>query len=106
MASDLISRDALLESFKRDFKPTLWEDKYIVQNIMSAPAVDAVEVVRCKDCAYKRIPHCCPCQLNGFQVEDDWFCPIGMRNQIGAKMDGKDTNVPTKAKDGGEQDAD
>lgn len=44
-----------------------------------APTIDAVPVVRCVDCAYKEIPKCCPCQLNGFKVTYDWYCPMGVR---------------------------
>lgn len=44
-------------------------------------AVDAVEVVRCRDCVYKELPHCCPCQLQGFRITDDWFCPMGVRGE-------------------------
>lgn len=62
-------------------------------DIKKAPIVDAVPVVRCNDCKYKNIPKCCPFQINGFQVENDWYCPMGV------KMEAKDMDVPTK--DGG-----
>lgn len=64
MASDLISRDKLLESFKRDFTPTLWEDKYIVQNIMEAPAVDAIPIDTVAEMLADLFGDCCPCNYN------------------------------------------
>lgn len=61
MASDLISRKALLQKFAK----STWHDgrtfneegyfvrAYDVHNMIDkAPAVDAVEVVRCKDCVH------------------------------------------------------
>ena len=53
--------------------------------VYKVPTVDAVPVVRCKDCEHR-----CPesitavqhCTLSGIQTEDDDFCSYG------AKMDG------------------
>ena len=47
MASDLISRDALLAEYDRVH---VGEPGRARKLIAEAPAVDAVEVVRCKDC--------------------------------------------------------
>ena len=48
MNNDLISREALLEAIRTDVAPfTL---SMVFRHIHSVPAVDAVEVVRCKDC--------------------------------------------------------
>ena len=45
--------------------------------ISNAPTVDAVKVVRCKDCT---VPHNkytgCP-ELNGLVTPPDFFCPFG-----------------------------
>ena len=47
--------------------------------IANAPTVDAVEVVRCKDCV---VPHNkytgCP-ELNGLVTSPDFYCPFGKR---------------------------
>ena len=67
-------------------------------SIANAPTIDAVPVVRCRECFYKDIPKCCPYQINGFEVVSNWYCPMGVR-----KMDAKDMDVPTK--DGGAADA-
>lgn len=63
MATDYISREAALKAIcdkQRDH--THWKSNYelgkyqgangYVEAIKSVPAVDVVEVVRCKDCAY------------------------------------------------------
>lgn len=63
MASDLISRDALLDELDDWYKSlggTMNQRDWIIQDVISsamdtvneAPSVDAVEVVRCKDCKY------------------------------------------------------
>ena len=47
--------------------------------VINAPTVDAVPVVRCKDCA---VPHNkytgCP-KLNGLVTPPDFYCPFGER---------------------------
>ena len=70
----------------------------LCEMIDDAHTIDAVEVVRCRECFYKDIPKCCPYQINGFEVVSNWYCPMGVR-----KMDAKDMDVPTK--DGGAADA-
>ena len=51
-----------------------------MSDIDDAPTVDAVEVVRCKDCKYyedvKLLPHCTLCGI--MKCEDD-FCSDGER---------------------------
>lgn len=63
------------------------------KTIEDAPTIDAVPVVRCRECYYRDKPSCCPYQYSGFKVEPDWYCPMGV------KMDAKDMDAPTK--DGG-----
>ena len=52
---------------------------YATLILQEAPTVDAVEVVRCKDCA---VPHNkytgCP-KLNGLVTPPDFYCPFGER---------------------------
>jgi hypothetical protein len=51
----------------------LWEVEEWLNN---QPTVDAVEVVRCKDCKhYKTITCSCSCQC----VSADWYCGDGER---------------------------
>ena len=54
--------------------------------IDNAPTIDAVEVVRCKDCrhAYKRKPinkTAVLCELYGAGMKDNDFCSYGERNE-------------------------
>lgn len=73
--SDLVSRIAL--------RNTLYDADAItmqgVKIINQFPAVNAVEVVRCRDC---EVPHNkytgCP-MLNGLVTPPDFYCPFGKR---------------------------
>ena len=53
----------------------------VVEFLNDMPAVDAVPVVRCKDCA---VPHNkytgCP-KLNGLVTPPDFYCPFGERKE-------------------------
>jgi hypothetical protein len=94
MKNDLISRSALLEKAE-------YTDNYRlivpVDCIQKAPAVDAVEVVRCKDCKHRGDDLCCPmCFEEEYEIDegdgyfdtdyithdrtvDDGFCDRGER---------------------------
>ena len=52
---------------------------YAMLILREAPTIDAVEVVRCRDCA---VPHNkytgCP-ELNGLVTPPDFYCPFGER---------------------------
>lgn len=103
MNEDLISRSALSEKLQahHDFFVNAWggfsnlstKDKarvdeitHCIAEVMNAPAVDAVEMVRCRDCK-----HFCPCEgeehkgvcdeLVGLEscVYEDDFCSYGER---------------------------
>ena len=54
---------------------------YATLILREAPTVDAVEVIRCKDCA---VPHNkytgCP-KLNGLVTPPDFYCPFGERKE-------------------------
>ena len=92
MNNDLISRSALLESFGEE--PIVWDsrDREDVQMhndwldytklVKEATAVDAVEVVRCKDCKQHietKAENVAYCQkFNRFMKVDD-FCSYGER---------------------------
>lgn len=58
--------------------------KYAVRDIMDAPSVDAVEVVRCRDCKHYEIhkPKVLEnCERNGYIIpmKSDDFCSFGER---------------------------
>ena len=85
MDNDLISRSALKKTlFDRSFYPA------IVKNALeNAPAVDAVPVVRCKDCYYyEQLPYAPElgklCVLSAtwrVPMKEDDFCSCGERRE-------------------------
>lgn len=73
--SDLVSRIALRNALYDADAITMQGVKIINQ----FPSINAVEVVRCRDCA---VPHNkytgCP-ELNGLVTPHDFYCPFGER---------------------------
>lgn len=95
--SDLISRSALWKTFDKAHLFNDGNPRHIAQQIVeAAPSVDAVEVVRCKDCKHydaeprwcKRHSHfidergcaCHPWESNDWLMfDEDDFCSYGER---------------------------
>lgn len=98
--SDLISRSALIAYVKElpTYEPTgrgfifkrypngLFAPDDIVKSIENAHAVDAVEVVRCKDCQYYSGSNLmedgekvCKCWVDWLPTCEDDFCSSGVR---------------------------
>lgn len=85
MTMSLIDADALLRHKRKmsgaDFGGEFWDEAVLASDIKNAPTVDAVPVVRCKDCA---VPHNkytgCP-MLNGLVTPPDFYCPFGERKE-------------------------
>lgn len=81
----LIDADVALRHKRKmsgaDFGGEFWDEAVLVSDIMNASPVDAVEVVRCKDCA---VPHNkytgCP-MLNGLVTPPDFYCSYGERKE-------------------------
>jgi len=82
---DLISKNALLEIINSQLVPDgiaeSFAGRVLCRIIASAPTVDAVPVVMCRECIYKNTTRFCPYQICGFSVTDDWFCPMGVRKE-------------------------
>ena len=79
MNNDLISREALLEAIRTDVAPfTL---SMVFRHIHSAPAVDAVEVVRCRECRHHIHDDDVDflCTITGVYTRHDDFCSYGER---------------------------
>ena len=102
--SRLIDADELMESIRNALgiksmtkSLLLPAERTIIDQIDSAPTVDAVPVVRCKDCKHAKMTIdgdlCKYCDLetdgDGFPIElyleADWFCAGGERK---AEQDG------------------
>lgn len=80
MENDLISRSALgigrcnPEVLRTGSYASGWNAAIAL--IEAAPTVDAVEVVRCKDCNHYMTIHC---TCDGCCISDYWFCADGER---------------------------
>lgn len=90
--NDLISRSALLDDIEETVRFSVRSGvpsaemrgaNKVVSRIEVAPAVDAVPVVRCKDCYYFRMYHCKHPQWEypqGFPMVSEYdFCAYGER---------------------------
>ena len=76
----LIDADALMEKYH---KTAVW-DSWI--EIEAAPTVDAVPVVRCKDCRYARTSYGRIDCINGISYRNSWnnpydYCSYGERRE-------------------------
>lgn len=84
--NDLISRSALIAEYDRVHVGAPGGARKLMQY---APAVDAVEVVRCKDCKYYQKTQACryhsenelPFGFDVFMLPDD-FCSYGERKGV------------------------
>ena len=81
----LIDRDALRTNIEtnRDASdmPKMWYEgiEYAINHIIHAPTIDAVQVVRCKDCKWYEGKWGCS-HLDMVRTDmDDWFCADGER---------------------------
>ena len=81
MAPRYIDADALKDRLRWGWV----NDKFVLRKIDEAPAIDAVLVVRCKDCKYYNTAWCndgcgwCERDGDGYGSFDDWFCAGGRR---------------------------
>ena len=68
----------LLERINRNFGSVT---RYIIKSILKdTPTVDAVEVVRCKDCKHLGRPSCAM-DTYCFDVTEEGFCSYGERRE-------------------------
>jgi len=83
MNNDLISRSALIALLENEKIRMAVDKGKMFRLIEAAPAVDAVEVVRCKDCIhYEKYPDYaneCWNDAGMLNVYDDCFCSYGER---------------------------
>lgn len=80
----LIDANDLLNAIRDDHNINGTNFARIRRHIESATTVDAVEVVRCKDCKYHEDEEIgmvyCPNALGGW-VGENWFCADGERKE-------------------------
>lgn len=100
MQNDLISRSAL----KKTFEDAELGEHSLIESVLAAgvyaviddaPTIDAVPVVRCKDCKNRGTPYNCPMRklVMPFQgagsyedcTEDDGYCHMGTKMDGGAE---------------------
>lgn len=94
MNDDLISKQAvdkiindILENDNLQASSSVWHGLHMIKQLPSAqPTIDAVEVVRCKDCMFSdpvQISEikCFRCQRLYAYVSDEDFCSRGKRKE-------------------------
>ena len=99
---DVIYRRDAVDALKLKGSPYLFgmtdKDRAIEEAVKNVPPVDAVEVVRCKDCKYKPVGtgcnhdlefpvhYKCPCECDdnwySWMPKDNFFCGNGERKEI------------------------
>ena len=82
----LIDVDALLRHKRKmsgaDFGGEFWDEAVLASDIKNAPTVDAVEVVRCKDCKWlydEMDDYCCRSHRGLVRICENSFCSYGER---------------------------
>ncbi len=79
-----IDADALLRHKRKmsgaDFGGEFWDEAVLVSDIKNATTIDAVPVVRCRECMYHNKPPC-PMRLSFNWTEEDDFCSYGERKE-------------------------
>ena len=107
---DLISREQAIEAIEEyadRLQMVNWKENpnvpykvyslnWCINKIRDLPSIDAVQVVRCKDCKHRpkgtganhdlEFPdYVCPCQCEDYYYswmpKDDWFCRDGERRE-------------------------
>ena len=78
----LIDADSLIESLDKDGMMTTVGYAVAVGIVKSAPSIDAVPVVRCRECIY-RVKLTAECTNNGGVWGDDEYCSDGKRREGG-----------------------
>lgn len=76
--ADLLKAEYLVPSSTTNTSNWLYVS---METINNAPTIDAVEVVRCKDCKFYEKGHGCDL-LDVFMINmDNWFCADGERRE-------------------------
>lgn len=93
----LIDADALMETLERGDWVHITDYNIAIYAVKDAPTVDAVTVVRCRDCKWrddqKGATEWMPCRA--LITPNDFYCPSGERKENGNEANGNcyDHNV-------------
>ena len=85
----LIDADAVLRHKRKmsgaDFGGEFWDEAVLASDIKNAPTVDAVKVVRCKDCIYSYeefgFIYCTFVPYGDCKVPSQFYCAEGKRKE-------------------------
>ena len=87
----LIDANSLLRHKRKmsgaDFGGEFWDEAVLISDIKNAPTVDAVEVVRCRDCKHRGTDYCIfhikgePADEELLKKLDNDFCSYGKRKE-------------------------
>ena len=85
----LIDADAVIRHKRKmsgaDFGGEFWDEAVLASDIKNAPTIDAVPVVRCKDCIHSYddlVGLCCTCgPYVDCVVQPDFYCADGKRKR-------------------------
>ena len=87
----LIDANSLLRHKRKmsgaDFGGEFWDEAVLISDIKNAPTVDAVEVVRCRDCKHRGTDYCIfhikgePADEELLRKLDNDFCSYGKRKE-------------------------
>ena len=77
--ADLLS-EAIHENVPAPYDDASWAKDNCLAEVEMAPTVDAVPVVRCRECKYHNKPPC-PMRLSFNWTEDNDFCSYGERKE-------------------------
>ena len=79
--SRYIDADALIDKYQREIGVDLYRYN-VIQDLVDAPTVDAVPVVRCKDCVWNREKEWVDCYMSGMHGRNvNNFCSQGKRRE-------------------------
>lgn len=89
--ADALTRTMYLKSFETDDGRQRWDSglwiryKIFEEARDEQPIVDAVPLIRCKDCKYQLTnfdeEEQCPIYTESYKMDDMFFCPYGERSE-------------------------
>lgn len=75
----LIDAERLIDYISTSSNVSFWAKREEIKQVMDSPVVDAVEVVRCKDCKYWKTQGCHIDSQYFSETKKDDYCSYGDR---------------------------